>query len=304
VLWTSSSPGQDEERIEQVWFAGVHSNVGGGYPKQGMSLVALEWMLRHARQAGLRVQPLDLKLYQGHASADDKLYDPRAGLGIFYRWAPRDIDRLCRDNGVRPKIHLSALERVAHGTDDYAPGNLPLDAEVVFTPTGEADADDASRVRAEAAQKLLHEAFAGRQRLLDQVKPHVRQGDVSYWLFLLSSGALLGGALAATIWGGDSRPTLATVVASAGTFIGDLVTLRFGALAESLSTLLASPWRWGLAAALAGFGGFGGAWFLSDRSDRRMSAASSGFWHEHRPALRTALKLARKAAQTAKERRS
>ena len=41
VLWNeaeSASPG----RIEQVWFAGVHSNVGGGYPKQGMSLVPLD----------------------------------------------------------------------------------------------------------------------------------------------------------------------------------------------------------------------------------------------------------------------
>jgi len=28
--------------VEQVWFTGVHSNVGGGYPKQGISLVALD----------------------------------------------------------------------------------------------------------------------------------------------------------------------------------------------------------------------------------------------------------------------
>ena len=31
-LWES------DPRVHQVWFAGVHSNVGGGYPKQGMSL--------------------------------------------------------------------------------------------------------------------------------------------------------------------------------------------------------------------------------------------------------------------------
>jgi hypothetical protein len=34
---------------------GAHSNVGGGYPKQGMSLVALDWMLAHAEVAGLRL---------------------------------------------------------------------------------------------------------------------------------------------------------------------------------------------------------------------------------------------------------
>jgi uncharacterized protein (DUF2235 family) len=42
----------DAERIEQVWFAGAHSNVGGGYPKQGMSLVAFEWMMRKAENVG------------------------------------------------------------------------------------------------------------------------------------------------------------------------------------------------------------------------------------------------------------
>jgi hypothetical protein len=28
-------------RITQVWFAGVHSNVGGGYPEDRLSLVPL-----------------------------------------------------------------------------------------------------------------------------------------------------------------------------------------------------------------------------------------------------------------------
>src|SRR5262249_51958389 len=31
-------------RLTQVWFAGVHSNVGGGYPDDQLSLVPLEWI--------------------------------------------------------------------------------------------------------------------------------------------------------------------------------------------------------------------------------------------------------------------
>jgi hypothetical protein len=27
---------EDHPNVEQVWFSGVHANVGGGYPKQGM----------------------------------------------------------------------------------------------------------------------------------------------------------------------------------------------------------------------------------------------------------------------------
>lgn len=39
--------------IEQVWFAGVHSNIGGGYPDRGLSDLALEWMLQQIERNGL-----------------------------------------------------------------------------------------------------------------------------------------------------------------------------------------------------------------------------------------------------------
>jgi uncharacterized protein (DUF2235 family) len=53
-LWGAPSPTQD---IKQVWFAGVHSDVGGSYPESesGLSKVALEWMLYEAVAAGLKV---------------------------------------------------------------------------------------------------------------------------------------------------------------------------------------------------------------------------------------------------------
>lgn len=47
-------PGQD---TKEVWFAGVHSDVGGGYPEQdgGLWRVTFEWMLDEAIAAGLLV---------------------------------------------------------------------------------------------------------------------------------------------------------------------------------------------------------------------------------------------------------
>ena len=46
--------------VKQVWFAGVHCDVGGGYPEaeSGLSKIALEWMLEEARTAGLLVNDL------------------------------------------------------------------------------------------------------------------------------------------------------------------------------------------------------------------------------------------------------
>jgi hypothetical protein len=48
-----------EQDIEQVWFGGVHSDVGGSYEEKesGLSKIALEWMLVEAMKAGLIVQP-------------------------------------------------------------------------------------------------------------------------------------------------------------------------------------------------------------------------------------------------------
>lgn len=45
--------------VQQVWFPGVHCDVGGGYPEptSGLSKYALEWMLEEAKMAGLIIDP-------------------------------------------------------------------------------------------------------------------------------------------------------------------------------------------------------------------------------------------------------
>jgi uncharacterized protein (DUF2235 family) len=45
--------------LKQVWFAGVHCDVGGGYPEpeSGLSKIALDWMLQEAKKSGLAVDP-------------------------------------------------------------------------------------------------------------------------------------------------------------------------------------------------------------------------------------------------------
>jgi uncharacterized protein (DUF2235 family) len=56
-LWGAPLPGQN---IKQVWFAGVHSDVGGSYleVESGLSKITLEWMLCEAVSSfGLLVDP-------------------------------------------------------------------------------------------------------------------------------------------------------------------------------------------------------------------------------------------------------
>ncbi len=50
-LWTGMPA--NGQTIEQVWFSGVHSNVGGGYRNTGLSDIALKWLTDRASQHGL-----------------------------------------------------------------------------------------------------------------------------------------------------------------------------------------------------------------------------------------------------------
>ena len=48
-LWTGAPA--NGQTIEQVWFAGVHSNIGGGYRDCGLSNIALAWMAGRGARA-------------------------------------------------------------------------------------------------------------------------------------------------------------------------------------------------------------------------------------------------------------
>jgi uncharacterized protein (DUF2235 family) len=55
TLWDSQpAAGQT---VQQAWFAGVHSDIGGGYPEHGLSDLALDWMLDCAAKAGAEPDP-------------------------------------------------------------------------------------------------------------------------------------------------------------------------------------------------------------------------------------------------------
>ncbi|HWE51170.1 MAG TPA: DUF2235 domain-containing protein [Bryobacteraceae bacterium] len=259
LLW------EHDPRLEQVWFAGCHSNVGGGYEKQGLSLVTLDWMLRQAQhKAGLRLLASDRALYREHANVDDKLFDSRAGTGILYRWLPRDMEAICARHNVPPLIHLSVLERLAHGTGDYAPGNIAPFAKVVITHSDDPIEDPPVLGRARAAEAVLHAAHRDGKSLLSRVKLEVLIGRASYYVYLITCSVVL---LAAAF---PERTGLARLQPQA-----------FLSFAYRLAT---SPL---LVLILAG--GVGLSYFMAVFSARRMSAAFSEFWHDEQPKLREVL---------------
>lgn len=57
TLWEQQKEAPATQHLQQVWFSGVHSDVGGGYPDHGLGDLALRWMTAQANQAGLDLSP-------------------------------------------------------------------------------------------------------------------------------------------------------------------------------------------------------------------------------------------------------
>ena len=51
TLWMQPREDAEQKRnwLEQAWFAGVHSNIGGGYSEAGLSDIALRWMVERVK---------------------------------------------------------------------------------------------------------------------------------------------------------------------------------------------------------------------------------------------------------------
>lgn len=120
--------------VEQVWFAGVHSNIGGSYPDTGLSDLTLDWMIKRVRKhTGLA---FDDNYVANNFSGDHMgtHNEPRTALYTTSRLLPKQrilggydewlgaLDR--RANRPEPgrefineMIHQSALQR----WDQHAP---------------------------------------------------------------------------------------------------------------------------------------------------------------------------------------
>ncbi len=147
-------PFSQAQDIKQVWFAGVHSDVGGSYPEpeSGLSKLALEWMLREGSLAGLKVDSHRAAVVLGRMplGPEHKLPyvppDPQATMhnsltGAW--WIPEFLPHEYWDKDTRttmwtiplgaPRqilvdkstvIHESVQQRL-DDVDDYRPANLP-----------------------------------------------------------------------------------------------------------------------------------------------------------------------------------
>lgn len=120
AVW-QQGPGSGNQTLEQVWFAGVHSNVGGSYPDCGLSDITLLWMIAKAERCGLVIDRDELeRVNHLQPNALGKLYDSQtvwykiAGLGDYIRPMGTGTNEFASD---------TAIERL-QGDSTYNPQNL------------------------------------------------------------------------------------------------------------------------------------------------------------------------------------
>lgn len=145
----------EEQDIKQVWFSGVHSDIGGGYPESesGLAKIPLAWMVEEARQHGLVYrETMVTRLVLGKnpknstrnyvkPSADSKLHNSMNFFWGLLEWMPKRTtrkewpDRLSFLGFYLPRsepryipehaiLHETVTERRLNNPGGYDPKNL------------------------------------------------------------------------------------------------------------------------------------------------------------------------------------
>jgi uncharacterized protein (DUF2235 family) len=121
AIWVQN-PVAGSQVLEQVWFAGVHSDVGGSYPEHNLSDIPLLWMIRKALSCGLAV---DLDCVK---TVDNPAPDPLGPLHnsqtVWYKVF--GLGDYIRPMGQYPKESAASTAELRFNSPDakYQPENL------------------------------------------------------------------------------------------------------------------------------------------------------------------------------------
>lgn len=124
TIWNQSewvkdvNPGQV---LEQQWFPGVHSNVGGGYPDEKLSDLALAWMVEKAVATGLAMNSSFLQT-QIAPSPTGRYYESN----VFpFSLAGKKIRAVGKKQNGHEKVDESVYRRMQE-VAGYQPVNVPV----------------------------------------------------------------------------------------------------------------------------------------------------------------------------------
>lgn len=105
-----------DPRVTQVWFAGVHADIGGGYADAGLSDFALQWMVLRGLEHGLDFKEKDF--YKLQPRPDGPMHQSYEGVWKAFGKEDRSVE-------AADLIHPSVAERI-EALASYRPA-LPRD---------------------------------------------------------------------------------------------------------------------------------------------------------------------------------
>lgn len=146
-----------EARVTEIWFPGVHSDIGGGYRKDGLSDICLKFMLDRAKEAGLsflNANQVDYANLGGKKESDiefDEVKIEPDSTGKLHNDRDRKRRRAVKDRTLAPReivviasnaatgnpplLHHSVVKRVK-SKPGYRPPNLKFTAHQVLSVSG------------------------------------------------------------------------------------------------------------------------------------------------------------------------
>jgi len=105
--------------LEQVWFPGVHSDVGGGYPDTELSDISLMWMLEKAQ-----IYDLNFSRIEMNPNPMGGMHESYVGFYKLQHMNFRPINRNLPNKGnTNESVHPSVIERYRNDPS-YRPLNL------------------------------------------------------------------------------------------------------------------------------------------------------------------------------------
>lgn len=116
-LWVQSEQAPKNQVLEQMWFAGVHSDIGGGYPGTGLSDIALKWMVDKAKTCGLEFSPFK------PGPKPDPLAPCHESWKGFYKVIPAYHRPVLKGTRTNEAVHPSVKTKCAKDPG-YSPPNM------------------------------------------------------------------------------------------------------------------------------------------------------------------------------------
>lgn len=119
TLWKTSQAAENQT-VEQVWFAGTHTNIGGGSQDIGLEGVTFMWMKEKAQAAGLAINEAYVNS-QVRPNPQGRQRRSRTGI---YRLLPTHMRDIGSTDPANESVHESVLARHERMGRRYSPYNL------------------------------------------------------------------------------------------------------------------------------------------------------------------------------------